>query len=103
MFNVLNKIRKYPYSKPIFAIGLCSLGFYRGVNAYSYRYKKINKYEESPVYLYTSAYLYGFYGSIIYITPFLWPIILPKEIYRLEINLRGIDSEKGGDYYNELM
>jgi hypothetical protein len=52
--------------------------------------------------LYTNKITYGFMGTLFYINPFLVPIKLYKELYRLEVNIRGLESEKKSDYYNEL-
>ena len=35
--------------------------------------------------------------------PFFTFITIPKEIYRLEVIIRGIDSEKNKDEYYELL
>ena len=44
-----------------------------------------------------------FIGSFIYINPILWPIVICKEIYRFEVNIRGMDDVKKGYYYNALL
>jgi hypothetical protein len=80
------------------------LGFYRGLNDYDYRYEKNknNKYAKPIPYLYSSKIAHGLFGFIFYINPLLWIIAFPTEIYRLEVNLRGMESEKKTDKYNEL-
>ena len=82
-----------------------SLGFKRGINEYNYKNEKYNeKNKENPKpYFYTSKIPYGVMGTFFYINPFLGPIILYKELYRLEVNIRGLESEKKSDYYNELL
>jgi hypothetical protein len=85
-----------------------ALGFYRGSRSYDYDYKKQfiqyeknKKYNEKPQYFYSICIGIGLFGSFLYINPFLFPIILGKEIHRLEINIRGLDEEKEKkDYYD---
>jgi len=85
----------------------CSLGFARGLQDYDYTYAE-NKQnvENKGTYLYSSRIGKGFVGLFLYAFPIL-PIfiipIIPKEIYRLEVGLRGLEEEKKGDYYNKLL
>jgi len=76
------------------------LGIKRGMNDYDYRYKKYSNRKES--YLYSKKIYYGLHGFILYINPLLLFITLPKEIYRLEVNIRNMENEKKKDYYNEI-
>ena len=69
------------------------LGFGRGVNSYNYSHK-------GP-YLYSSSFMYGVLGLVIYVNPAFLPLTTYKELYRLEINIRDI-NEKNDKYYNEL-
>ena len=79
--------------------GWASLGFYRGTRDYQY---SVCKYEYR--HLYTSQFLYGIAGSICYLNPGLAIFIfLPKELYRVEINIRGLENEMYSDKYNEIM
>jgi hypothetical protein len=91
-----------------------ALGFYRGSRSYDYDYKKQfiqyeknkkynEKYNEKPQYLYSSCIGIGLFGSLLYANPFLFPIILGKEIHRLEINIRGLDEEKEKKDYNDIL
>jgi hypothetical protein len=73
----------------------CALGFMRGLNSYNYK-----KYKET--YLYTDKFFYGLAGICIYGNPFFLIITLPKELYRLEVNIRNLEQEKDSDYYNTL-
>jgi hypothetical protein len=85
-------------------ISWTSLGFYRGLNRYDYFYaknKNSSKYHDAP-YLYTMKMVDGVLGGFLYINPFLLPITVPKELYRLEINLRGLEKEKNTDYYHSV-
>jgi hypothetical protein len=92
-----------------------ALGFYRGSKLYNYEYKKKyleyenrkdNKYYiyfKKPVYLYASCIGSGFFGVLFYVNPFTLFFVIPKEIYRLEVNIRGLHEEKEKDDYYKLM
>ena len=69
------------------------LGFGRGVNSYNY--------SNNTPYLYSSSFMYGVLGLVIYVNPVFLPLTTYKELYRLEINIRDI-NEKNDKYYNEL-
>jgi len=84
------------------------LGFYRGMKSYEYDFGTSEKFNDNP-YLYTKKFknssimiFGGFVGLILYIHPFFSFITIPKEIYRLEVNIRGLENEKKTDYYNQL-
>ena len=82
------------------------LGYNRGTNSYDYKYKKYNgkkEIQEKETYLYSAKVFYGISGIFLYVNPFLLPIIIPKEVYRLEVNIRNNENEKKSDYYNELL
>ena len=79
-------------------VGWSTLGFYRGINYYEYYHKHENKH-----YFYTDKIFNGLFGLVIYINPGLLPIAIYKEIYRLEINLRGLEEEKKTEYYNKIL
>jgi hypothetical protein len=96
-----NKIIKYAL---ITGWGL--LGCKRGINSYDYKYKKYNQkkeIQERDTYFYSTKLFYSICGIVTYVNPFLFPITIPKEIYRLEVNIRGIENEQNSDYYNELI
>jgi hypothetical protein len=78
----------------------CGLGFMRGINSHKYSH---NKYAKNKDYLYTNSICYGVFGIITYANPFLLPITIYKEIYRLEINIRNLEDEKQTDFYNDLL
>jgi hypothetical protein len=78
--------------------GWFGLGFYRGIKAYNYSYNKYNK-DESYMYIYSMGH--GCRGSFYYLLFF--PIMIHKEIYRFEVNIRNIEKEKESRYYNELI
>ena len=77
----------------------CGIGFIRGVNSYKYYLIKYNKNES---FIYSNSIKDGIFGIIMYANPILFPLALHKEFYRLEINLRNLESEKKSRYYNEL-
>lgn len=80
--------------------GWCGLGFNRGVNSYKNTY---NKYDLKENYLYSNSIIYGLFGGFIYANPFFVPILIYKELYRLEINIRNLESEKKSNFYNDVL
>jgi hypothetical protein len=59
-----------------------SLGFIRGVNSYNYSHNK--------PYMYSSSFMYGMFGIMIYVNPVFLPFTIYKEFYRLEVNIRNL-------------
>jgi hypothetical protein len=47
--------------------------------------------------------MWGLGSTLVYLNPFMCFITLAKEIYRLEVNLRGIEDEKKTEYYNKVL
>jgi hypothetical protein len=92
----------------VFASSWTALGFYRGVKYYDY----MNHQKKDPtkeIYLYskelshqTNRILGGLYGIFIYINPFIIFTMIPRELYRLEVDIRGLEDEKKTDDYNRL-
>jgi hypothetical protein len=78
--------------------GWGGLGCYRGIKDYKY---SVEKYELP--YMYTTHGLYGIAGFIVYLNPLLLCLTLPKELYRLEVNLRGLEDEKHTDKYRKFI
>ena len=84
-----------------------SLGFYRGINSYTYDHKKNQKrYERSkdiyskPQYFYLDCFGTGIFATMIYICPATFPFVLYKEAQRIEINIRNLnDTEILDEYY----
>jgi hypothetical protein len=87
------------------------LGFYRGTQEYKYNYNKsmkryedyIKKYPEDkdykkPYYFYINNIMYGLAGTFFYINPFSFPIMIGRELYRLEVNMRDESDELKHDY-----
>jgi hypothetical protein len=99
--SIINRmnLNKNNYLKIAYA-GWCGLGFYRGIKAYNYSYNKYNK-DESYMYVYSIGH--GCRGSFYYVFPIFFPIMIHKEIYRFEVNMRNIEKEKASSYYNELL
>ena len=85
--------------KNIQNVAICSwavLGFTRGINSYDYSYKpKLS-------YLYIDKCISGLGASLVYICPLTFFYVVYKEVYRLEINLRGLEDDKKTDFYNQI-
>ena len=85
-----------------------TLGFYRGNQFYNFTYKKRciefekNK-KVNKQYFYSFYIGYGVLSSLIYLNPFLLPLIANKEFYRLEINILGLHEEKEKEYFYTLI
>ena len=79
-------------------VGWCIIGFNRGLNEYEYNHK-----HDYKNYLYTDKILNGLMGLFLYINPGLLPFAIYKEIYRLEINLRGLEEEKTTRSYHKIL
>ena len=87
-------------------ISICawpSLGLYRGLNSYDYNYSNNKLYRSSknlsgPFYI--DKMCWGVAGTVIYLNPVSFFFVLYKEIYRLEVNLKGLEDEKKTAYYN---
>jgi hypothetical protein len=91
------------------------LGFYRGINKYKYDYKNaFDRYENDcknypdckfnkPTFFYLNSFFYGTYGTLMYLNPFYIPVFMYKELYRLEVNVRGLDEEKKERKYYEVL
>jgi hypothetical protein len=87
-------------------LGWPSLGFKRGVDSYNYHYSNNRLYRHSekmrsPLYL--DKLVWGIGGMLWYLNPVGGVFGLFKEVYRIEVNLRGLEDEKKTDYYNEVM
>jgi hypothetical protein len=81
------------------------LGFYRGIQYDNYWYEKKMKdkdaiYIQSHPKLYSKAFVGGVIGTLLYATLVPSFILIPKEIYRAEIVLRGLEKNR---HYYELM
>lgn len=102
--NINNAMNKVVFS------GVCGwtiLGFKRGIDSYKFNFLKDeldkNKKSESPRRpLYINKAYWGVVGALFYITPVLCFVAAYKEIYRLEVNLRGLEDEKKTRFYNEI-
>ena len=76
--------------------GWSALGYYRGVQEYNY-------YRKNTTCLYSEQFVRGLIGSFIYINPLLWLLMVKKEIYRFEVNIRSLEHEKQTDYYRSVI
>ena len=102
-YNYENKIKMDSYKKDM--------------NYYEYKkeqYKKdkikyptMDLYEPKqplkPNYFYLTSFSHGIFGSCLYVFPMSMPVCFVKELYRIEINLRGVDDEKNTAFYNKLI
>jgi len=90
-------------------VGWPTLGFTRGMNSYDYNYSKNQLYKHNhdknvvvnPIYL--DKLMWGTGGIFVYLNPFTFFFMLYKEVYRLEVNLRGLEEDKKKDFYNEVL
>ena len=80
------------------------LGFKRGMDSYNHHHSKNDLYikQKGPP-LFIDKIGWGICSAGAYINPCTIPLILYKEVYRLEVNLRGLEEEKKKDYYNEVL
>ena len=96
-------INKFNILPTVTYINWCLLGIKRGIDDNNFCKYDNNKSELVKTYrMYSYKILYGFMGLYLYANPFLVMITIPKEIYRLEVNIKGIENEKKTDYYNKL-
>ena len=58
--------------------------------------------QKPDLYLYSKKFMTGILGCLVYLNPVFLFISIPKEIYRFEVNVRGLESEKASDLYNEF-
>jgi hypothetical protein len=85
-----------------------TLGLYRGISHYKHNYSlkmdkyEKNKYYDKPIFFYYHMIAQGVCGIFLYVNPITLMMMLPKEIYRLEVNLRNLEDEKKTDYYNDI-
>jgi len=104
--RILNKFDKNSVFIMAYA-GWGCLGFYRGVQLYNFdyqkdmeNYKKDSRYREKPEQFYISKFGMGLLITGLYIIPPTFMLVAIKELYRLEINLRGLNEKKENrDYY----
>ena len=107
MYQMMNNTKRIIGLISIF--GWPALGFKRGINSYDYNYsnnKLYRNYDKSekakpPLYLHKIAWGVG--GIFWYLNPVSFFFVLYKEVYRIEVNLRGLEDEKKTDYYNEVL
>ncbi len=80
------------------------LGFKRGMDSYNHHHSKNDLYikQQGPP-LFINKIGWGIFSACAYINPVIIPFVLYKEVYRLEINIRGLEEEKKKDYYNEVI
>ena len=96
-----NNIKRFIGFIPI--CGWPVLGFKRGMNSYDYNHSNNRIYKSSTRPLYINKAAWGLCGTVVYLTPPFFFIAAYKEVYRLEVNLRGLEDEKKTTYYNEVI
>lgn len=82
------------------------LGFKRGCNSYEYSLNKYNNEtyrKDKRTFFYSYCILEGLAGSLFYTVPITSFFMMPKEIYRLEVNIRDLEEDKKSEYYNALL
>lgn len=92
----MNYNTKIRIIKTMFCV-LSPLGFIRGLNSYDYTISK----NQNPK-IYTDKIISGVLGALYYSNPFTLFIVMYKEIYRLEVNIRGLEDQKNTTFYNKL-
>lgn len=117
-------ILKVKYLPEIIICSWAALGFYRGAKQYSYKCDiEMKKYADKmnaatasafkqeefmltttkPKFMTTSFIFNGFIGTALYVFPCTMPFVLYKEIYRLEMNIRGVDEDINSTNYYDLL
>ena len=91
---------RIPNFKCITACAWTLLGFNRGFNSYDYHNKSSNLKTTNSFYI--DKLGWGLASIVIYLNPVTFFFVLYKEIYRLEVNLRGLEDEKKTEYYNKV-
>jgi hypothetical protein len=79
------------------------LGFKRGMDSYDYNYSKNAAVMKKPNHLLIDKIGWGICSAGAYINPVTFLYVLYKEVYRLEVNIRGLEEDKKTDYYNEVI
>jgi hypothetical protein len=112
MANKLNKLTIHFDKLNIFAgmiVSWGALGLYRGFNEFEFDCQARYNNDIKQTFLYSAELLKytkklgnGLLWSIIYINPLLLIYTIPKEIYRLEVDIRGLEDEKKRDFYKRL-
>ena len=87
----MNLIKRYSLH---IALGWSMLGAKRGADLYEY--KKYTKHND----FYSNKIMYAFEGTFVYINPMMLYLILSKELYRLQVNVDGLEKKI---HYYELI
>jgi hypothetical protein len=77
-------------------------GFYRGMLEYDYEHCIRQADKNPPTYLYSSRMMRGLLGAFFYMNPAIYVAIIPDELYRIEVDIRGLEEEKKTRRYNCL-
>lgn len=76
--------------------GWSAIGFMRGVQSYNFETPLLNM-------LYTDKFIYGISGIALYLNPMTGWFMFYKEMYRIEVKLFNIKTEKESNFYNKLV
>ena len=84
------------------------LGYKRGINDYEYRFKNWSNIIKNDTKIFKNTkYLekisIGMIGIMVYACPLFIFYTLPKEIYRLNVNIKNLENEKNTHYYKSLI
>jgi len=74
-----------------------AIGFKRGADLYTYDLKRRN---EENTFMYVNQISHGLFGTFAYINPLFIFFTIPKEFYRLEVNIRNLPRN---DYYYQII
>ena len=76
-------------------VGWGILGFTRGLSNYDF-------YTSPENYYYKNRILHGICGTIVYTNPILAILVLNKELFRLEVEIRSLTPEKDKPRYYDF-
>lgn len=103
---------KIPTAVKVGAFAWGALGFYRGIRYRSWKYRQeLLKYEKllerkkhakKPEQFYVATIAFGLLSSFVYHVPIANLFYLSKELWRLEVWLRGLDEDTESESYNTL-
>ena len=77
-----------------------TLGFVRGMQHYDYEYK--TNLHKRETYMYLDKFRHGVFGSFTYLNPVMTIFMAYKEVYRCEVCLRNLETDKQSEYYKRL-
>lgn len=104
---------KFHPAQKAFVFAWGALGFYRGMKFHTCLYKKeLNKYNnlprnkkltcKKPEQYYLSTCSFSLLTSVLYFVPLVNLFYVAKEIWRLEVYIRGLDEDTESERYTHL-